>query len=275
MTKKIQLVHSFYTKHLNETNFFLQAICFVLSCIYAKKSGFSINLHTDAKGYEYLNMCPYDNIYVDLDNVDLPAPKLYAAVKFKVMEKYPLGTIHIDGDVLLKTPKLLQSLEFDNYDVIVQSFEAPPLYGWGWDESASVWNNCDYPVWANRQCKIMYNCGVIGFNNAEIKQEYFNTYWYMYNQYLKKGIVKPSVPDLVIEQQFLYDLCLNKNYKVKELIDGSCPSKSANEIGYQHLIGETKSKEYIKIIDNIKKLDINIYNKLKTKFYGSFRHMWS
>jgi hypothetical protein len=165
----------------------------VLSSIYAKKSGFSINLHTDSKGYEYLKMCPYDNIYVDLDDIDLPAKKLYAAVKFKVMEKYPVGVIHIDGDVLLKNSNLIELLKFNEYDCIVQSVEAPPIYGWGWDQTASVWDNCEYPEWANRKCKIMYNCGVVGFNNKELKDEYFNTYWNMYKQYLEKGIDKDSI----------------------------------------------------------------------------------
>lgn len=271
----VHLVHTFYTKHLDKTGFFLQCICFVLSCLYAKKSGFKINLHTDKQGFEYLNICPYDNIYIDLEDVDLPASKLYAAAKFIVMNNYPIGVIHIDGDVLLKNSNLINLLEFSNYDCIVQSIEAPPIYGAGWDQSASVWDNCEYPQWANRKCSIMYNCGVIGFNNEELKNEYFSTYWDMYNQYLKKGIDKASVPDLVIEQQFLYDLCKNKNYSVKCLIDGSCPSKSANKIGYQHLIGNAKRKEYKQIIKTIKNLDNNIYNKLKKKFYGSFKSCWS
>lgn len=273
--KKLQLVSTFYTKHLNTVDFFIQSICFALSSIYAKKSGFSINLHTDKRGYEYLKCCPYTNIYCDLEDVDLPSPKLYAAVKFKVMEKYPLGTIHIDGDVFLKNPNLNDLLNFDNYDVIIQSLEQPPLYGFEWKQSASVWDNCTYPEWANRNCEKMYNCGVIGINNEDLRNEYYNTYWNMYNQFLEKGIDKPSVPDLIIEQQFLLDLCENKNYKVKFLIDGNQPSKSANAIGYQHIIGVAKKKEYMQILSMIKKLDIQVYNNLKNKFYGIFRSVWT
>ena len=270
----MQLVHSFYTKHLDDKSFLIHCICFALSCIYAKRTGFSINLHTDKRGYEYLNMCPYDNIFVDLEEVDLPAKKLFAAVKFKVMEKYPLGTIHIDGDVILKNKVLLDLMKFNDYDVIVQSVEKPPLYGFGWKESASTLDKCKYPDWANRDCNIMYNCGVIGINNPELKKLYFDTYWDMYDQYCENGIIKPSVPDLVIEQQFLYDICESKKYKVKCLIDGDHPSKSANPIGYQHLIGEAKIKEYFEIIKKIKELDKYIYIKLKSKFYGKFRSIW-
>ena len=274
MKNNMQLVHSFYTRHLDEKSFFIHCLCFVLSCIYAKKSGFLINLHTDKRGYEYLNMCPYDNIFVDLDDIDLPAPKLFAAVKFKVMEKYPLGVIHIDGDVFLKKQELQDLIKFNEYDVIVQSIEAPPLYGGGWKESASTLDRCEYPDWANRECNIMFNCGVVGINNLELKKLYFDTYWDMYGQYCKNGIIKPSVPDLVIEQQFLYDICKNKKYKFKCLIDGNHPSKSANKIGYQHLLGSAKNKEYLQIIKKIKELDLNIYQKLKMKFYGKFRSVW-
>lgn len=274
MKNNVQLVHSFYTRYLDEKSFFIHCLCFVLSCIYAKKSGFLINLHTDKRGYEYLNMCPYDNIFVDLDDIDLPAPKLFAAVKFKVMEKYPLGVIHIDGDVFLKKQELQDLIKFNEYDVIVQSIEAPPLYGGGWKESASTLYRCEYPDWANRECNIMFNCGVVGINNPELKKLYFDTYWDMYGQYCKNGIIKPSVPDLVIEQQFLYDICKNKKYKFKCLIDGNHPSKSANKIGYQHLLGNSKNKEYLQIIKKIKELDVNIYQKLKMKFYGKFKSPW-
>ena len=50
--------------------------------------------------------------------------------------------------------------------------------------------------------------------------------------------------------------------------------KSANEIGYQHLIGSSKTKEYKEILKVIKTLDTNIYDKIKEKFYGSFRSPW-
>jgi hypothetical protein len=93
----------------------------------------------------------------------------------------------------------------------------------------------------------------------------------MYNQFLEKGIEKASVPDLISEQQFLYDLCNNRHYKVKCLIDGNNPSKSANKIGYQHLIGEAKRKEYKQVLNMIHTLDKTVYEELKKVFYDKFK----
>jgi hypothetical protein len=156
---------------------------------------------------------------------------LYAAPKLKTLEKYPLGTIHIDGDVFLKRPSLVNELDFSTHDAIVQSIERPPLYGWGWAGSASALKNCEYPEWAPRECKAMFNNGILGFNNQELKDEYLQTYWNMYEQFKTKGI-HFGVPDIIIEQQFLFELCKTKGYDVKCLIDGDKPSESANKIGY-------------------------------------------
>ena len=271
MMNNIQLVHSFSTKYNNDTRFFINVLCFTLSCIYAKRSGFKINLHTDNKGYEYLKYAPYDNIYTDLEDIEFKEKSLFAAPKFIVMEKYPLGTIHIDGDVFLKKESLKEILNFTNYDCIIQSVEEPPIYGYGWDFNATLLSCCNYPSWANRECNAMFNNGVLGFNNQELKNEYIDTYWHMYNQYASKVKNKSGVPDLVIEQQFLYDLCKYKEYKVKYVIDGNNPSKSANTIGYQHLLGSAKLKEYNKVLETIKKLDLEVYNNLKSAFSNTIK----
>ena len=65
----------------------------------------------------------------------------------------------------------------------------------------------------------MFNCGIIGFNNQDLKDLYYNTYWDMVNQYAKTGINIPSVPDLIIEQQFLKDITDFYGYKVKMPLD--------------------------------------------------------
>ena len=47
------------------------------------------------------------------------------------MEKYPLGVIHINSDVILMFPILKKLLEFDNYDVIVQCKETKEIWDGG------------------------------------------------------------------------------------------------------------------------------------------------
>lgn len=272
--KNNTLIQSYFSTTNDERSLFINAICYTLSCLYAKKNGFKLILHTDERGAKLLDHCPYEKIVVDLKPEDFPlSGTLYAAPKLKTLEKYPLGTIHIDGDVFLKRPSLINELDFSTHDAIVQSVERPPLYGWGWAGSASALKNCTYPEWAQRECKAMFNNGILGFNNQELKDEYLRTYWDMYEQFKTKGI-HFGVPDIIIEQQFLLELCKTRGYDVKCLIDGDRPSESANKIGYQHLIGCSKSKEYMQILDKIYELDPKAYLALKQKFYHNIKFCW-
>lgn len=259
------LVHSFYGLNCKKVNMFINHICFVLSCICAKKIGYNIELHCDSETEKLFSIAPYDNIYIDLDNLIQPN-KIYAKPKFDIMKDKPLGDIHIDGDVFLIDENYKDILLFDNYDVIVQCKETPKNIGSTieWENSQKSLINCNYPSFANRTCNKMYNCGVIGINNAELKNIYFDTYYKMLEEYEQNGlIIDRSVPDIIIEQQFLCDLCENNHYKVKFILDENDLQGSAKEIGYNHLIGNSKYKLYESILKMIKKLDLNTYNKIK------------
>lgn len=268
----MQLVHSFSSKGCNIENLFYHCITFVLSCLYAKKNGFNINLHCDTTTNKYFSVAPYDNIYVDLDNVEKPHKRIYAHSKFYAMEKYPVGAIHIDGDVILMGPILKDLLNFDDYDVIVQCLETKENWnGAGlYELSTEALKNCEYPEWAPRECDSMYNCGIVGINNPELKKIYFETYFNMIEQFKTKGIDMHSVPDIIIEQKFLMDLCKYKNYKVKFLLDEKKLTTNASEIGYQHLIGDNKKSLHKQCLKLIYKLDKNVYVKMKNKWVTLF-----
>ena len=265
----MQLVHSFHSKGCNINNLFYHCITFVLSCLYAKKNGFSINLHCDNLSEKYFSVAPYDKIINDLEDLEKPHRRIYAHSKFYTMEKYPLGVIHIDGDVILMKPGIMDELKFDEYDVIVQCLETQD----NWDGaglyklSSEALKYCDYPEWAPRGCDSMYNCGVIGINNPDLKKEYFETYYNMLNQFKVKGIDMHSVPDIIMEQKFLMDLCNARGYKVKFLLDENNLQENANRIGYQHLIGSTKEVLHKQCLKHIYNLDKDIYYRMK--------NMWS
>ena len=265
----MQLVHSFHSKGCDTENLFYHCITFVLSCLYAKKNGFKINLHCDNLSEKYFSVAPYDKIINDLENIEKPHRRIYAHSKFYTMEKYPLGAIHIDGDVILMKPNLLEDLKFGDYDVIVQCLETKE----NWDSaglyelSTDALRNCDYPEWAPRDCDSMYNCGIIGINNYDLKKEYFETYFNMIEQFKTRGIDMHSVPDIIIEQKFLMDLCKIRGYKVKFLLNETKLQTHANEIGYQHLIGGSKKRLHMQCLKHIYNLDEKIYYKMK--------NMWS
>ena len=268
----MQLVHSFSSKGCKIENLFYHCVTFVLSCLYAKKNGFKINLHCDKLTNKYFSVAPYDKIYVDLDDVEKPHKRIYAHSKFYTMEKYPLGTIHIDGDVILMYPVLKELLNFDDYDVIVQCLETKENWnGAGlYELSTEALKNCKYPEWAPRECDSMYNCGVVGINNPELKKEYFETYFKMLEEFKKNGIDMQSVPDIIIEQKFLMDLCKDRGYKVKFLLREDKLNENATEIGYQHLIGSSKERLHKQCLKLIYKLDPDVYNNMKLNWVSLF-----
>ena len=267
----MRIVHSFTSTHCSNESLFMHLCYFVLSCIYAKNSGFDIVEHCDKRAKEILELAPYDEIITDLEGVTPPANStIYAWGKFAAMQNEDLGNIHIDGDVFLKSPKLIKLLNFDEYDCIVQCLENRIIYGGDqnviWRDNASLFNSCKYPDWAKRECNAMYNCGVIGINNAGLKKEYFDTYNDMVKQYKATGLNIPgTVPDIIIEQQFLKDLCEYKGYKVKNLLpvdNHNSLHSYASSIGYQHLIGDSKHKNLDKCLEVIKAFDSKIYTSL-------------
>lgn len=258
----MRLVHSFCADNCADNDFNMHMWYFALSCIYAKENGFEIVLHSDRKTYNVLKNLPYDDFYIDIECIDDSTKSLYAQAKFIAMKNEPLGSIHIDGDVFLKDKKLVDILNIKDYDCIVQCLECPEKgYGYLWKESKQCFDNCDYPIWAKRECLAMYNCGVIGFNNQKLKDEYFDTYWNMIEQYKTKGKhMKYCIPDIIIEQQFLKDITDYYGSKVKILLNNE--HLDAGKIGYQHVQGKIKPMFLNTIKKLVNKHNSNIYNIL-------------
>jgi hypothetical protein len=244
---------------------------FILSCIYAKNSGFDIAVHCDERAKAFLELAPYDDIITDLEGVKAPAnSKIYAWGKFAAMRNEDIGNIHIDGDVFLKSSKLKDILNYGDCDCIVQSLENKYSYGGDvtimWRNNESIFSGFNKPSWAKSECNYMYNCGVIGINNVSLKKEYFDTYDDIICQYNESGIfMDASVPDIIVEQQYLKDLTDYKQYKVKSVLP--CDNVFAlqmysTSIGYQHIIGDSKRKNLEKVLKIIKYYDKGAYTSL-------------
>ena len=259
----MRLVHSFSAIRCSKETLPIHVFTFTLSAIYAKRSGFEIVLHTDEIGAYYLQHAPYDKIIVDIGTP--PEDKrVFAWCKFKAMNNEPIDSIHIDGDVFIKNSKIKDILNYNDCDVICQNLEKIGIYPYHescWDKESYSWRDCSYPKWMSRHFDEMYNCGIIGFKNIEVRKEYHDMYERMMEDYKINGRKNDCVPELVSEQKLLYDFAKYKKLRVKCLLDLHNLTKSANKIGYQHLLGHAKYRSIEKTKSIIKKLDINIYNK--------------
>lgn len=283
---QIRIVHSFRGKKSNnfeDKNWLAVNAClYGLSALLCKKHGYYIKLYCDDMFYKYLKDTGIEDLYDEIDlsvnNYPLPPKGIYADTKFRAMQNEPIGTVHLDGDVLLFNKNILNNIIHTPFDVLIQHKETKKnCSGTFWYESTQSLKNCDKPNWVNPVCNEMYNCGVVCIKNEKLKQEYFDTYWKMYNEYSKKGAIDsnmPSVPDIIIEQQYLVDLCKYREYKVRTILPELYVHETAKNLGYSHLIGSGKFHHFTKVLKVIYKYNKEIYFKLKSKFYDNKIYKW-
>lgn len=275
----MRLFHSLWTKpaldkrwdtsNQLESNLWL----YTLSVIFAKKQGLEIVLHTDTLGKKLLGHLPYNQIYTTLDKIPSEIPTMiWAYGKFVALKEEPIGSIHIDGDVMITTQKCADALN-GNYDLIVQNKE--PAYTHLVDELAL------YGFTSKRFfcTDYAYNCGIVGFNNTDLKQAYLNFYFKETSLIAKNNILKKKMledkhlcVDLPLEQWSLSVLA-EKKYKVKSILEGGVDhdwwkstseiNKNAQNIGYLHLIGKAKYSAIDKVKFYVLTLDKDLYYKTK------------
>ena len=164
-----------------------------------KEQGYPLVMYTDKLGAEILSGFPYDEIVV-LDIPEPVNPRMFAAIKYFALDKEPLGTIHVDYDIMLDKPCIKPK---EGWDLITQmkytckEFYLPQrkiLDEYGFPEAMTKIKLSPYP----------YCVGVIGFNNEELKQKFLDNYFDAVEMYSDKKI--NLTIDLLFEQTFISSL---------------------------------------------------------------------
>lgn len=242
------------------------------SCLLAQRNGATVTMYTDRIGAVLLKDIPYDKMKIVLDDSLEDTPIFFwAAGKFIALEDAPLGSIHIDNDVLLMERKTVEALRFAEYDLIVQQeepidteetqkFYAPHR------EGVKI---LGYPSMMNPDYPQAYNVGIIGFSNEELRSKYIYNYHLML-EHCKQPKMKDIVSslclyktlslDLIMEQIVLHDFA--QGYRVKELLDRNNLIRDVEKLNYKHLLGGVKYSMLPQIQELVKQLNINLYNKL-------------
>ena len=255
-----RFVHSFWCSPCDDNEKLKKyKLYFATSLAWLKKNNFPIVLHTDSKGKELFKDLPYDEIYTTLDNIpEYVSPKFYAYGKFLAMQEEDLGNVHIDGDVFIKTKELGDSILNFQGDLIAQSIEPERIITrlyrkWDFDECKDM-----VEQYVDLGTKVAYNCGVVGINNQQLKETYFNSYFTLVKNLANYKFDSPySIPDLVCEQLLLYYLNPNATLVLEQ---GGL--QEMHEKGYLHIIGESKLRpDFIQEVEKmLQTLNINIYN---------------
>ena len=255
-----RFVHSFWTKPCDDDEKLRKyMLYFGTSLAYIKSFNMPIVLYTDSKGKEVFKDFPYDEIYTTLDNIPEDInPKFYAYGKFLAMQQEDLGSVHIDGDVFIKSKELAEDILNFKSDLIVQSLET--TYYVNKYYRKYDFNGCKDIVeqYVPLSTSCAYNCGVVGINNQELKDKYFKSYLDLVSKLKEYQFTNPrSIPDLVCEQLLLYHLYPNAQTLLQY---GSV--QEMNRKNYLHIVSSNKmQKEYIEIVERmLQTLNLNIYN---------------
>ena len=255
----MRYVHSLWTKPMlrnsRDVRMHKQVItslwCHASSVAYLKRMGQPIILFADEYANELLSWLPYDEI-IPLQVPDYAPICLWAAGKIFAYQKMQLQDVHIDGDVFIKTPKLHERIAYGvtHADLIVQSIEDE-------DHTANnYYKNCSFIAdhfkveflhGAISRHTAAYNCGLVGFNNEELKRKYIENYLHCHDQISNSPEAIEAIQmlkctqDLLFEQKNLFDIA--KGYNVFNLLgSGKEAYRTALQYGYQHILGDYKWK---------------------------------
>lgn len=279
MSPVIRIFHTLWTKPLKEERTPVTLLCYAISFYYAKQMGAEVVLHTDSLGAEMLSFLPYDEVYIDLDDIPDNITRFWAYGKLYATQREPLGSVHIDGDVFLKNPRLADYFRTD-CDLITQSEEGDD---WRTDYTYELSQFAigieDLPNGMHLHYPKSYNCGVVQLNNAKLKKHYLDTYFQavdlslsdptyedraakIMDRFSNEGSI---IPDIITEQQFLHEIA--QEYITDTILVGDIRTDAINK-GYTHLCTAAKYEMQTEIEDLLRELDTKLLNKVRgSKFY--------
>lgn len=274
----IRIFHTLWTKPMRDDRIPVTLLCYAISFHYARKLGTQIVLYTDSDGADMLSFLPYDEVYLCLNGIPHDITRFWAYGKLYATSCEPLGSVHIDGDVFLKNPALKDYLK-GGFDLVTQSEEGEDWRtDYTYELSQAAINIEDLPNGVHLYYPQSYNCGVVQFNNAELKRVYLDTYFRTvalslhdksYNRradmlrekFGKKGSI---IPDVVAEQQFLHELA--KGYSTTTLLTGDVRQDGIRK-GYTHLCTAAKYKMQKELEQMLGEINAPLLNQIKNNSY--------
>ncbi len=286
----MKLIHSIWTKPAIEkrwqitgqlmSNLWLYAY----SVMYAKRITDKITLHADSYGAEIFGELGYDDVKITLDVLKDEPSRFWSRGKMIAIDNEPIGSIHIDGDVFIKSPKMLEVMDFRNYDLIVQCEERLGIFMQHYHDTIHHYPKAlkDIPEGFNTTLQHSLNCGVLGFNNQEVKDNYLRGYFSIVDQlkndyeFMRELSLNPKFePNIVIEQYFLAGYVDKFDVKYKNVLPLTSDATDeigtvremnfiANEIGYAHAWGDTKYQLIDEIKRRIHHQNKKLFNKVES-----------
>ncbi len=240
---------------------------FTLSLLYCNRWHSDITLYTDPLGEKLLRGLPTSMEILGSEQDEV----FWIKGKMEAISLQNRPFIHFDGDVFLK-----KRIDLDFPKVLLERYEKEQFskhYRGQLDEIAHLtrafpwWGGVDYS----------FNCGVIGFRDMEIKEDFIRCYEVLLQKLTRnESLVKHLrmnwyEPCIVLEQYNLACLLNYRKISPRLLIAGDllpAQHKNAVKLGYTHLFGERK---YLPNI--VAKIDSRLFTEFP-KYYKIIMRNW-
>jgi len=234
----------------------LNSYVYALSCHYLKKLGQEVSLYVNGRGHEILKPLPYDKVEALPENVE---PKAFWAYgKMLSHKQAPLGAVHIDGDVIITKMDTVDYIaeHSKDADLFIQHEEGGYLSSFHFEDEAvaekmkgELKDIC--PPEINFKHPKSFHCGLLKLNNQKLKDRYLDVYFSVHEALGKTDFYDNGkkrawwVPDLVVEQAYLWDIVKYHGYKYAGLFPFTMENADywCNTIyGYKHFSAHGKYK---------------------------------
>jgi hypothetical protein len=235
-----------------------------LSILYCHLWYKDIELYVDETAYKFLYMLPCRvTVMPSTQNKEL-----WMKSKINAIQKQTRPFVHLDTDVFIK-----QKINFNFEEVLLERKEVD--YHVHYKKQVNFFNQYtqNIPFW-QANLGHSYSCGIIGFNDLILRNEFVKAYYDMEEIYLeqqKKFMPLKQEgyePCIILEQYSLASLLHYNDIKPSLLLKGNNLSeqrKHANEIGYAHLYGIKKYKKEI-----VNEIEHRLY-KIFPYWYGQIK----
>jgi len=215
-----------------------------LSILYSHMWYDEIELYVDEIGFKFLYMLPCAVTKVNNDN----RIELWMKSKINAMELQTKPFVHVDTDIFIR-----KKIDFNFNDVIVERKE--DTYEVHYKKQVEFFNKYtnNLPYW-HPNLGYSYNCGIFGFNDLRLRDEFIKSYYDLEKIYLENQksftVLKQEGYEtcILIEQYTLASLLNYKNNNPTILLKGENiteQGKYADTIGYSHFFGMKKYEKYV------------------------------
>lgn len=273
----MKFIHTFWSKPLLNNKFnkieillpiTINQYAYSAECIHNLNQ--KIVLFADEIGAELLSCIPYDEVII-VPNLENESVHFAAQLKFYALEHSDLGDCIIDGDLFIRSDKVLPIIN-KSVDCIYSFFEPtvytlPDLYkAKCYYDLVQTMNKIPYEkpyVLPVTLSDVQWmNTSLMKINNQSLKDEYIKQYYH--HKKLLDRFEFTTWPDIIIEQRFLTLLVNSKNYTSSPIVEGFAIDPNANQValdlGFTHLgSGKVAYNEWIqKLFSESNK---TLYNK--------------